>query len=101
MSTRLLLGDCREMLKALDADSIDACVTDPPYGLSFMGKAWDYDVPSADIWREVFRVLKPGDAPLFAGLTEVKNADGPNHPAVHPGDGDHNQPGEASEPSTA
>lgn len=49
-------------------NSLDACVTDPPYGLSFMGKGWDYDVPSVDIWREVFRVLKPGAHLLaFAG----------------------------------
>jgi site-specific DNA-methyltransferase (adenine-specific) len=43
-------------------------VTDPPYGLSFMGKAWDYDVPSAKVWCEVLRVLKPGGHLLaFAG----------------------------------
>ena len=56
----ILIGDCRDVLKTLDENSIDACVTDPPYGLSFMGKSWDYDVPSADTWREVYRVLKPG-----------------------------------------
>jgi len=44
----------------MPADSIDAVVTDAPYGLSFMGKAWDYDVPKAEVWREVIRVLKPG-----------------------------------------
>jgi hypothetical protein len=43
-------------------------VTDPPYGLSFMGKKWDYDVPGEDIWRECLRVLKPGGHLLsFAG----------------------------------
>ena len=52
--------DCLNALKSMDENSIDSCVTDPPYGLSFMGKHWDYDVPSADIWREVLRVLKPG-----------------------------------------
>ena len=48
--------------------SVDAVVTDPPYGLSFMGKKWDYDVPSEDVWRECLRVLKPGGHLLaFAG----------------------------------
>ncbi len=64
----LLHGDCRERLQSLHDNSIDAIVTDPPYGLSFMGKKWDYDVPSADIWRECLRVLKPGGHLLaFAG----------------------------------
>jgi site-specific DNA-methyltransferase (adenine-specific) len=48
--------------------SVDSIVTDPPYGLSFMGKRWDYDVPSEDIWRECLRALKPGGHLLaFAG----------------------------------
>jgi DNA modification methylase len=49
-------------------NSVDAIVTDPPYGLAFMGKKWDYDVPSEEIWRECLRVLKPGGHLLaFAG----------------------------------
>jgi DNA modification methylase len=64
----LMLGDCLDMLKDLDDNSVDAVVTDPPYGLSFMGKKWDYDVPSEAIWRECLRVLKPGGHLLaFAG----------------------------------
>lgn len=48
--------------------SVDAIVTDPPYGLSFMGKKWDYDVPSEEVWAECLRVLKPGGHLLaFAG----------------------------------
>jgi len=48
--------------------SVDAVVTDPPYGLAFMGKRWDYDVPSVAIWAECLRVLKPGGHLLaFAG----------------------------------
>ena len=43
---KLLLGDCIDKLKELDDNSVDSIVTDPPYGLSFMGKKWDYDVPS-------------------------------------------------------
>jgi site-specific DNA-methyltransferase (adenine-specific) len=64
----LLHGDCLDRLRELPDCSVDACVTDPPYGLSFMGKAWDYDVPGAEVWREVLRVLKPGGHLLaFAG----------------------------------
>lgn len=53
-------NDCLNVLRTMDDNSIDSCVTDPPYGLSFMGKAWDYDVPKKEIWEEVLRVLKPG-----------------------------------------
>ena len=60
--------DCLEGMKRLPDNSIDAIVTDPPYGLSFMGKKWDYDVPSQEIWEEALRVLKPGGYLLsFAG----------------------------------
>lgn len=63
-----MLGDCLEQLATLPDCSIDAIVTDPPYGLSFMGKKWDCDVPSEDIWKECLRVLKPGGHLLaFAG----------------------------------
>lgn len=57
---QLLHGDCLDKLKELEDNSVDAIVTDPPYGLSFMGKKWDYDVPSQEIWEECFRVLKQG-----------------------------------------
>jgi hypothetical protein len=80
----LMLGDCLDMLKELDDNSVDSIVTDPPYGLSkepdmtevlrhwlagddyvhkgkgFMGKSWDSFVPGPSIWRECLRVLKPG-----------------------------------------
>ena len=67
-TTFLLHGDCLEMLPTLADSSIDSIVTDPPYGLSFMGKKWDYDIPDESIWRECLRVLKPGGHLLaFAG----------------------------------
>ena len=61
-------GDCLSVLRTLPESSVDAVVTDPPYGLAFMGKKWDYGVPSEEIWRECLRVLKPGGHLLaFAG----------------------------------
>jgi DNA modification methylase len=68
MRHTLHLGDCLEVLRTMADCSIDAVVTDPPYGLAFMGKRWDYDVPSVEIWAECLRVLKPGGHLLaFAG----------------------------------
>lgn len=64
----LILGDCLEKLKDLEDNSIDSIVTDPPYGISFMNKKWDYNVPTVDVWKECLRVLKPGGHLLsFAG----------------------------------
>jgi len=69
VSARTLhLGDCLDVLRTMPDCSVDAVVTDPPYGLAFMGKRWDYDVPSVEIWAECLRVLKPGGHLLaFAG----------------------------------
>lgn len=62
------IGDCLDVLRTMPDNSMDAIVTDPPYGLKFMGKRWDCDVPSVDIWAECLRVLKPGGHLLaFAG----------------------------------
>lgn len=71
MSARLLLGDCRDLMRAMDAESIDAIVSDPPYGLSFMGKGWDYGVPGQDFWIEALRVAKPGAHLLAFGGTRT------------------------------
>lgn len=68
---RLFLGNCLHELNQLSDNSIDSVVTDPPYGLSFMGKKWDYDVPSVEIWKEVLRVLKPGGHLLSFGGTRT------------------------------
>ena len=68
MTYTLHLGDCLETLRTMPDNSVDSIVTDPPYGLSFMGRKWDYDVPSVEIWAECLRVLKPGGHLLaFAG----------------------------------
>jgi site-specific DNA-methyltransferase (adenine-specific) len=61
-------GDCLDVMRGMPDNSIDAVVTDPPYGLSFMGKRWDYDVPAVEVWAECLRLLKPGGHLLaFAG----------------------------------
>ena len=61
-------GDCLEVMRKMADASVDAIVTDPPYGLRFMGKRWDYDVPTVEVWAECLRVLKPGGHLLaFAG----------------------------------
>jgi DNA modification methylase len=65
---KVLHGDCLEVLKGMEDNSVDSIVTDPPYGLSFMGKKWDYDVPDVEVWKECLRVLKHGGYLLaFAG----------------------------------
>jgi site-specific DNA-methyltransferase (adenine-specific) len=69
--TKLMLGDNIESLKKLPDNSVDSVVTDPPYGLSFMNKKWDYDVPSVEFWSEVYRVLKPGGHVLSFGGTRT------------------------------
>lgn len=68
---KLMLGDNIESLKLLPDNSIDSVVTDPPYGLKFMGKKWDYQVPTKEFWQEVYRVLKPGGHVLSFGGTRT------------------------------
>ena len=92
---KVFAGSCLDRLRELPDESVDAVVTDPPYGLSntdpahvsqalvrwvsgerdfipegkgFMGKAWDAFVPPPAVWDECLRVLKPGGHVLaFAG----------------------------------
>ena len=91
----LYFNDSLEILKNMDSNSIDTVITDPPYGLSnhseklikktmtkwlqgeddyipkakgFMGKSWDAFVPPPILWKEVYRIMKPGATALvFAG----------------------------------
>lgn len=59
---------CLDGMRKLPDNSVDSVVTDPPYGLGFMGKEWDKGVPGVEFWREALRVLKPGGHLLaFAG----------------------------------
>lgn len=98
MKAEIINADSIEHLKTLDDNCIDSVVTDPPYGLGncssravnealtawiagqeykpkgggFMGKSWDVFVPGPELWREVYRVLKPGGhAVIFAGSRTV------------------------------
>ena len=69
----LLNGDCLEQMKTLTDNSVDSIVTDPPYGISFMAKKWDYDVPKVKVWKEAMRVLKPGGHALIACGTRTQH----------------------------
>ena len=60
MVISLCLGDSAEVLPTVGEQSIDSIITDPPYGISFQSKKWDYEIPSVNIWKECLRVLKPG-----------------------------------------
>lgn len=78
---RVRLGDCMDMLRELEADSIDSMVTDPPSGIAFMGEQWDTDKGGRDEWiawlegvmREVIRVLKPGAHALVWALPRTSH----------------------------
>lgn len=66
--------DCRDAMSLFMPDnSVDAIVCDPPYGLAFMGKKWDYDVPDLDVWTECLRVLKPGGHLLAFAATRTQH----------------------------
>ena len=60
MKYQILHGDNRETLKTIADNSIDAIVTDPPYGIDFLGKAWDANTGALETYQECLRVLKPG-----------------------------------------
>ena len=90
-------GDCLKILSDLEDNSIDTVITDPPYGLSaepdmsevlghwlagddfvqrgggFMGKSWDSFVPGPSIWKEVYRVMKPGACLMAFGGTRTND----------------------------
>jgi site-specific DNA-methyltransferase (adenine-specific) len=60
MEQHLLHGDSKDVLKTIKEGSIDLLATDPPYAIEFMGKEWDKTLPDVEIWKECYRVLKPG-----------------------------------------
>ena len=67
----IIQGDCLEIMPTLEAESVDAVVTDPPYGLSFMGKDWDHGIPGKHFWQAALRVAKPGAYLLAFGGTRT------------------------------
>jgi len=69
----IMCSEVLDGLKQLDDNTIDSVVTDPPYGISFMNKKWDYDVPKVEVWKEVLRVLKPGAHALIACGTRTQH----------------------------
>lgn len=56
----IYVGDCLDVMRTLEPNSVDSIVTDPPYGIGFMGKDWDHEVPGEAFWLEMLRVAKPG-----------------------------------------
>lgn len=80
MEYKIHLGDCKEHLRALESDSLDALVTDPPAGISFMGKAWDsyeslqhFQDDLTAVFRETLRILKPGAHGLVWALPKTSH----------------------------
>lgn len=67
MTLQIMSGDCIELMRTLPDNSVDSIVTDPPYGLGFMGKAWDALPPGLEWAEECLRVLKPGGHLLAFG----------------------------------
>lgn len=65
---KIILGDNNDIIKTIPDNTYDTLITDPPYGIRFQKRSWDYDVPSVSLWQECLRVLKPGaTALIFAG----------------------------------
>lgn len=67
----ILTGDCLEVMRAIPDNHFTGVVTDPPYGLGFMGKKWDAGLPHDDIWKEALRISKPGAYLLAFGGTRT------------------------------
>jgi len=64
---RVLTGDVLTWLRTIPTGSFDAALSDPPYGLGFLGLGWDKVLPSGEVWVELVRVLKPGSNALIFG----------------------------------
>lgn len=71
MTVSLHVGDCRDAMRSMEENSIDSIVTDPPYGLGFMGNGWDHNVPGIEFWTLALKVAKPGAHLLAFGGTKT------------------------------
>jgi len=67
----IICGDCKDVLATIPDNTFTSVITDPPYGLAFMGKDWDKQLPDVGIWREILRVSKPGATLLAFGGTRT------------------------------
>jgi hypothetical protein len=67
----IIHGDCIEKMREMPDASVTAIITDPPYGLGFMGKGWDNVLPDPKAWAECLRVLKPGGVAMVFGGTRT------------------------------
>jgi site-specific DNA-methyltransferase (adenine-specific) len=70
-ANKIYQGDCLKALSLMEANTIDSIVTDPPYGLGFMGKEWDNLPPGQEVFEQCLRVLKPGGHLLCFGGTRT------------------------------
>lgn len=71
MNYTIHTGDCLDIMKTMQENSVDSIITDPPYGLGFMNKDWDHGVPGSAYWKEALRVAKPGAHLLAFGGTRT------------------------------
>jgi site-specific DNA-methyltransferase (adenine-specific) len=71
--SQIITGDSMRVMRSAlaEPDSIDAIITDPPYGLNFMGREWDHSVPGVEFWAEMLRMAKPGAHLLAFGGTRT------------------------------
>lgn len=71
MSQEIIHGDCLNEMRMFSDNHFSGIVTDPPYGLQFMGKQWDQQVPGKEYWKEMLRISKPGSHLLAFGGTRT------------------------------
>lgn len=71
MPCSIIHGDCLDVMKQYNDNHFSGVVTDSPYGISFMSKGWDREIPGTEYWSEMLRICKPGSFMLAAGLPRM------------------------------